>query len=151
MKRLDHSRVRYAGLHHAAFEFSAAWSVERCVEEIRRWHLERDPPFSDIGYHYVVKGIRHAPGRSLLYRGAHIVGLNALSIGFCVCADFSKRSPTSDEVSSVVAAIFEAEREIGHKLTPVAHNQYANTFCPGPDLLRLVNNCIHQLRTHSGV
>ncbi|WP_299747816.1 peptidoglycan recognition family protein [uncultured Tateyamaria sp.] len=154
MKRLDHFHALHAGLHHAAHEFPAQWDIYRCAHEIKVWHLDpnRDGgPFDDIGYHFLIKGSRFIPCRSLVYRGAHIKGFNDRSVGFCVCGDFSKRSPTSAEVSAVVSAIFEAERTIGHKLTPVGHNQFNNTFCPGPDLVRLVNDRIHQVRTHSGV
>lgn len=55
------------------------------VEEIRKWHLERDPPFDDIGYHFVIRRDGTIEeGRDVELMGAHVRGYNANSIGICM-------------------------------------------------------------------
>lgn len=50
---------------------------------IHRWHQERG--FDGIGYHYVIteNGERQA-GRPHYWRGAHVAGKNANSLGICL-------------------------------------------------------------------
>ena len=137
MKRLDTQRVRLAILHHSAHEPSSSSSAYAEMIRIKGWHLKRG--FDDIGYHYVIKGKFYVSARPLPLQGAHCRNWNHISVGICVCGDLTQRFPTDTEVSSVVAAIAEAEAEIGHELVVVAHSHLANTLCPGPDLVRLVN------------
>ena len=137
MKRLDYSRVVYAVLHHAAHEFAPDVTVRDAVAEITEWHIARG--FSENGYHFVAKGEVIASARPLPYQGAHCLGYNDVSVGICLAADLTKRSPTQGELYAVVKAISIAEAAIGHRLSVVGHNHFDNTFCPGPDLVRMVD------------
>lgn len=145
MKRLDTERVRLAVLHHSAHEPDQNSTAQAEAARIRRWHLKRG--FHENGYQFVVFGNTYVAARPLLYRGAHCRHWNHVSIGICVCGDLTKRSPTYDEVSSVVSAVGEAERHFGHELVVVGHNQLASTLCPGPDLVRFVNDRILKNRS----
>ena len=137
MKLLDTQSVRLAILHHSVHEPRPASSAYAEMIRIKGWHHKRG--FDDIGYHFVVNDNSYAAGRPLPYQGAHCRNWNHVSVGICVCGDLTKRRPTDAEVAATVAAIREAEAQIGHKLVVAGHKDLANTFCPGPDLVRLVN------------
>ena len=138
MRRLHYPQVRLAVLHHSAHEPDGDLCVGEYVQEIRRWHLNRKKPFSDIGYHAVVKGKDWEKGRPLPYQGAHCTGWNEDSIGICVAGDFTKRTPTPDEVRTTAEVVRAFERTLGHRLSICGHNELDTTLCPGPDLVRLV-------------
>lgn len=136
MKNLDYSKVYYAALHHAAHDFAPGQSLSSVISQIKDWHLKRK--FSDIGYHFVIKGKNYDEARPLPFQGAHCKGYNHVSVGFCVAADLTKRRPTFHEVCAVTDAILMAEYEIGHRLKIVGHNDLGKTLCPGPDLVSAV-------------
>lgn len=149
MKRLDPELARFAILHHSAHEPRPGISARAYRDEIRRWHLERG--FHDIGYHYVVKGKAFEKGRPLEYQGAHCLRFNDFSIGICVAGDLTKRSPTQDEVATVVSAILDAEYELGHKFQVVGHNDVADTLCPGVELVGRVQGYLHKIAKNSAL
>jgi len=65
---------------HAADTYA---SMDIGVEEIRRWHLERD--FSDVGYHRVIRRDGTVEnGRNDELPGAHAYGFNADSLAVCL-------------------------------------------------------------------
>lgn len=141
MKMLDKRQVRLAVLHHSAHEPAPNSDGQTELSRIKSWHLDR---FNDIGYHFVIFDKVFMAGRPLPRMGAHCKHWNRYSVGFCVCGDLTKRSPTNSEVSATVAAIRVAERFIGHNLAVVGHNQLAKTLCPGVDLVHLVNTALYR-------
>ena len=69
---------------HASDTFS---DMDIGAKEIRKWHLDRG--FSSIGYHYIIRrngdveiGRRCEDGNYV--QGAHVLGLNANSLGVCM-------------------------------------------------------------------
>ena len=138
MKRLDFSLVRLAVLHHSVHEPDPASTAFFEMQRIRQWHL--DAGKSDVGYHFVAFRNNYVAARPLPYQGAHCRGWNSRSIGFCLCADLTKRAPTFAEVRIMANAIVQAEVQVGHQLVVVGHRELGNTDCPGPDLVRLVNS-----------
>lgn len=136
MNKLDYKKVKFAILHHSAYEPARQSLIFDEIKKIRGWHTDRG--FSDIGYNFVIKGKFWEEARPLPYRGAHCKGSNHVSVGFCVLGDLTKRRPTFHEVCSVTDAILMAEYEIGHRLEIRGHNDFGKTLCPGPDLVKAV-------------
>ena len=59
---------------------------------IRSWHMSKTPPWSDIGYHFVIlKGGKIEAGRHLERMGAHVRGHNSDSIGICLEGGISEK------------------------------------------------------------
>ena len=71
--------VRYLVVHCAA----TPADMDIGVKEIRMWHLQRG--FFDIGYHAVIRRDGTIEnGRELDRPGAHVAGLNNVSLGVCL-------------------------------------------------------------------
>ena len=97
MTEMKPDQVSYIVIHTAAIK-DPNLALQTGVDEIRDWHLNRKPPFLDIGYHYVIvhpDGRYAAPGKVGLIQhgrdrrlcGAHCRGMNCRSIGICVVGD----------------------------------------------------------------
>lgn len=109
-------------LHHAA--------VTNCtVEDIHKWHLNRD--WAGIGYHYYVrKDGKIYRGRPENAVGAHCPTVNAKSIG--ICAEGNFEADTMPEAQK--SAIIELCRDIRsrYKINDIkAHREIKATACPG--------------------
>lgn len=79
-------------LHHSA-------SPSGNVEEFRKEHMARKPPFSDIGYHWVISNGNGAPdghigeGRDESKDGAGVYGNNKQKLHVCVVGNFELGHP----------------------------------------------------------
>lgn len=60
-------------------------------DEIKQWHLAKDPPWDDIGYHIIIRrsGVVEF-GRSFDEQGAHVRGHNTDSLGLCLIGGVSE-------------------------------------------------------------
>ncbi|MEW6048889.1 MAG: N-acetylmuramoyl-L-alanine amidase [Bacillota bacterium] len=131
-------KTDYIVLHHAA--------ASRCtVEDVHRWHLNRD--WLGIGYHLFVDkaGLIYA-GRSLDSQGAHCKDHNHESVGVCAEGDFSKEQmPARQEHALVTVAAWLLERYPGAKLA--AHRDLNATSCPGDHypLSRIIDAALGRL------
>lgn len=125
-------RIDTIVLHH-----SASRSETHTWEEIRRWHLAKDPPWDDIGYHYGVCNDYGAwvikLGRPEDLPGAHAKGFNADTIGVCVEGNY-ETDPFPWPAQTLIEALVEslcrrynlpATAVVGHRELPYA------TLCPG--------------------
>ena len=110
---------------------------EVSIEEIRRWHRQRN--FADIGYHYVIHlDGRIENGRDVDISGAHCTGHNANSIGVVYVGGCGKdgKTPkdtrTDDQKESLAALLMDLK-----KIYPLAkihgHRDFANKACPSFD------------------
>ena len=105
-----------------------------CVDDIRRWHLQRG--FADIGYHFVIylDGSVHV-GRALAKVGAHCKGHNAHSVGVCyiggVASDGKtpKDTRTDAQKASLVKLITELRQQFPNASVH-GHREFANKACP---------------------
>ena len=105
-----------------------------CVDDIRRWHLQRG--FADIGYHFVIylDGSVHV-GRPLAKAGAHCKGHNAHSVGVCyiggVASDGKtpKDTRTDAQKASLVKLITELRQQFPNASVH-GHREFANKACP---------------------
>ena len=60
-------------------------SVDAKRDEIKRWHINRKPPFRTIGYHMVIdRSGDMARGRPDKETGAHVSGHNKTTLGVCL-------------------------------------------------------------------
>lgn len=121
---------------------SVDWIIVHCaatpatmdvgVEEIRAWHLERG--WADVGYHYVIRrnGIIEK-GRPETRPGAHVRGINHVSLGICLVGGAAKDTKTAEnnftrkQMNSLRDLIEELESRhpnapvIGHRDVPNVH------------------------------
>lgn len=74
-------------------------------ESIRRYHLSKKPPWSDIGYHYVIDkdGTIHR-GRGESKQGAGVRGLNTNSIHICRIG--RSRTPITWDQQCAIVVLF---------------------------------------------
>jgi N-acetylmuramoyl-L-alanine amidase len=106
-------------IHHTA-------SASGTVESIRKEHMSRKPPFSDIGYHYVIgcgKGLPDghiAEGRPEDLQGSGVMLNNRGKLQVCLIGDFEKGDKFYTGLPTV--AQYAA---LGHWLL-VKGKQYAN-------------------------
>lgn len=102
---------------------------------IRKWHIEHNG-WLDIGYnagcelvgdHYEVMN-----GRPWTMDGAHCIGQNSTSLGFCFVGDFSKTPPPLAQLISGANFIKEWLRLYKILKSEVyAHKYFNDTDCPG--------------------
>lgn len=111
-------------------------SVEDMRDEFDRWH--RAKGWNGIGYHrvYAPDGST-APGRAFTRTGAHVLGYNTGSIGFCMVPirTIDKMGHwttyyTPEQHAAVQRDILALARQ-----TPIerlaGHNEFASKLCPG--------------------
>lgn len=119
---------------------------EVSVEEIRRWHRQRN--FADIGYHYVI----HLDGTVEKGRAEHAVGAHCLhhnqnSIGICYiggCAKDGitpKDTRTPAQTAALITLIHQLCERYNLPLTAVhGHNEFAQKACPSFDVQQWLKN-----------
>jgi len=99
--------------------------------EIRRWHTAKG--WTDIGYHYVIKrdGVRE-PGRPLHVWGAHVEGMNAVSVGICMVGgrhgefDFNRK-----QLDMLDVTLLELTQEYPNAIVLGHRDLDARKTCPG--------------------
>lgn len=119
-------------IHHSATKDSGTVSWDA----IRRYHME-DRGWSDIGYHYGIELVGSVytvmVGRPEHIAGAHTVGRNAQSLGFCFVGDYDKESPPRPMLEGAAAAVLLpwCRRYNIHPERIRPHSEFANKTCPG--------------------
>ena len=110
------------------------------VEDVDNWHKERWPGFTSnvftnkrgelyhVGYHFVCE----ADGtitqtRSISEEGAHTIGQNTSSIGFCFMGNFDTQHPTKEQIKAWKAWY----KQWGKGMQVYPHRMYANKSCHG--------------------
>ena len=117
-------------VHHSASPRSTTF------DQIRHWHMvEREDPFDDIGYHFVIGaggGVHR--GRDLDVDGAHVAGQNSETIGICVTGDNTRKehqwNPT--QRTALLTLVGSLRVILGYKPV-IRHSDLAATKCPGLD------------------
>ena len=108
------------------------------VNEIRRWHMSKNPPWRDIGYHYIVdRNGTVATGRPVEQVGAHVKNHNTGTIGVCLIGGHG--ASASDQFEDHFTTLQDkALRQLikdlktRHNIVKVTgHNQYSAKGCPG--------------------
>jgi len=106
------------------------------LEQIRRAHINHDPPWADIGYHYIIdpQG-RIWEGRPVQYQGAHVKNNNEHNLGVMVLGNFDEQRPTPEALMTLDN--FIADRMRAHRV-PISrvftHQEINPTACPGRNL-----------------
>ncbi|MEM9139605.1 MAG: N-acetylmuramoyl-L-alanine amidase, partial [Pseudomonadota bacterium] len=111
------SNVKYLFVHTAAADIP---NVD--ADKIKGWHLDRG--WSDIGYHYVILDDRHASkadgtvekGRTDSRPGAHVKGVNSVSLGICCAGHGDHRPFTAAQMASLVDLLARLARK--HEIDP---------------------------------
>lgn len=111
------------------------------VKEIREWHKRRG--FRDVGYHYIIRrdGIIE-PGRKLNDDGqleleevgAHTLGYNRNSIGYCLVGGINDNGDpefnfTSHQIMYLYWSVWDWTATLVG-LSIHGHNEFANKACP---------------------
>lgn len=123
------------------------------VEDINRWHGERQPPFTrdmsiapkhlpgltHIGYHFVIEvDGKIRPGRPLQETGAHVSGFNANSVGICLIGrdKFSAEQwhALHELVANLITQIPTCTKVFGHRDLNPGKN------CPGFSVADWIHN-----------
>lgn len=113
-------------------------TADQMRDEFRRWHMAKNPPWRDIGYHRVfAPDGSMALGRSLWEIGAHVMGHNRGTIGLCMVPvkTIERMGKFEDFYTPAQCEAVKAYiREIVAIAGPVkvtGHNDYAPKLCPG--------------------
>jgi hypothetical protein len=120
------SNIDLIVVHHSASH------PETTVEEITKWHLERN--FSTIGYHRVITndGIIHK-GRPDNVVPASVKDHNKGTLAVCLTGNFERDQPTQWQLISLQLQIQEWKMLFPNAKV-VGHRQLAATLCPGQNL-----------------
>jgi hypothetical protein len=102
---------------------------------IRRWHIDHNG-WIDIGYNagceLVGKHHEVMNGRPWTLDGAHCIGQNSQSLGFCLVGDFSINPPPAGQLLASVQFLREWLRLYGIPRSEIyPHRHFNNTDCPG--------------------
>ncbi len=105
------------------------------LRQIQRSHLKsKQPPWGDIGYHFLIdpQG-RVFQGRELAWQGAHASGNNNIqNIGVCLLGNFEEDTPTEAALSSLGKLLDNLRRVYSIPRREVhTHQQFKSTACPG--------------------
>lgn len=93
-------------------------------------------PWKDIGYHagqeYENNRLVRRQGRADNEAGAHCVGMNSQSLGYCFVGNYDQQAPSDEELRFAVPWIVEKLRKYNLKYTDIEpHRRYAQKSCPG--------------------
>ncbi|HEX2205519.1 MAG TPA: N-acetylmuramoyl-L-alanine amidase [Longimicrobium sp.] len=124
MAALRPDKVKYIVVHTAA---ATMRNVD--AKEIDRWHKANG--WQGIGYHYVILNDRHdhkaegtlEKGRPIGEQGAHVAGINDVSVGICCVGDGDRDDFTPKQMARLLDLITELRRRfdvavedvIGHR------------------------------------
>ena len=105
--------------------------------EIRRWHIE-DNCWSDIGYHFVIRRSGALElGREIDAVGAHVRGVNSVSIGCCLIGGVDDDGNPADNFTAAQRVTLDALLRVLAKAYPGAvvrgHRDFAEKACPSFD------------------
>lgn len=108
------------------------------LRQIQRSHLKsKQPPWGDIGYHFLIdpQG-RVFQGRELAWQGAHASGNNNIqNIGVCLMGNFEEEVPTNAALQSLQKLLDNLRRVYSIPRREVhTHQQFKSTACPGKNL-----------------
>jgi len=128
--------IRRITFHHDGmdiFRDTSEWTVASRLETIRRSHLNRSPPFGDIGYHYIIDPAgRVWQGRPLTWQGAHVGRQNEGNLGICILGNYERQQPNAAQeraIRSFLAGQMAAYRVTADRVH--THRELAATACPG--------------------
>ena len=138
-------RTNYIVLHTAAFgKDKGEFNAEICTS----WHVKRH--FVTIGYHYVIcNGRGGADGEIQVGRpedraGAHVKGINSVSLGICLAGNGDYEKWTEAQKQSLFTLVKDLQSRynvptqnvIGHREIGKVNPKYSTRkTCPG----RLIN------------
>lgn len=112
--------------------------IDASAEQIHDWHLNQNPPWAGIGYHFVIrKDGTIERGRPVDTVGSHAYGYNAHSIGIHLSGDFETAFPTMAqiEMTAMLIANLCADYCIPiDKAHICGHCDLMATDCPGKNL-----------------
>lgn len=119
--------VQYLFFHTAAADIS---NVD--AAEIDRWHRKRG--WSGIGYHYVIIDDRHdtlpdghvEAGRPETKDGAHVLGVNSISLGVCCVGHGDKGGFTPKQKKSLTDLLAALARKYNVPVTRILGHREVN-------------------------
>lgn len=125
--------VQYLVVHTAAFD------GRNCdAAMIDRWH--RDQGWAGIGYHFVIINDRHDSvadgtlqrGRAKDRPGAHVAGINSISLGICCVGHGDRRPHTEKQRATLLGLLAGLMDEYGVPIDNViGHNEVNNLVARG--------------------
>lgn len=95
-----------------------------------------DPPYAEIAYHAGIETVDTSEilmmGRWWDWSGAHTIGENTRSLGFCFVGDYSAVEPSAEKLERGAAFINFWMRLFKIPITKIFPHRYFNqTDCPG--------------------
>ncbi len=124
---------KYIAIHHTVS--GQFWTT---MEMIKRWHMNRVPPFLREGYHFGVDGKGKVErGRPTTMHGAHVYGFNKVALGIAIYGDFRTdvMTPEQEEATFGLCAELQKRFDIGTSKF-LGHKEFDNqhTSCPVIDM-----------------
>jgi len=101
------------------------------ADEIRRWHKERG--WIDIGYHFVIRRDGTVEkGRDIDAIGAHVRGVNQISIGICLVGIDEFKVAQYESLKELIVSLLDEYPDAQVK----GHRDFPNVKkeCPGFDV-----------------
>lgn len=112
--------------------------IDASAEQIHDWHLNQNPPWTGIGYHFVVrKDGTIERGRPEWAVGSHAYGYNAHSIGIHLSGDFQTAYPSMAQIemtAMLIANLCASYCIPIDKSHICGHCDLMATDCPGKNL-----------------
>jgi hypothetical protein len=108
------------------------------ISVIRRWHLERTPPFSDVGYHFFIKKdgtIQN--GRPIDKSPAAQAGFNRGTIAICLHGK-EKDKFTTAQFSSLRGLCSAINASLGGRVVFRGHCEVSAKTCPVFDYAKVL-------------
>jgi hypothetical protein len=131
MRPIDRITFHHDGMD--AFTDTSQHAAASRLETIRRAHLNRSPPFGDIGYHFIIDPAgRVWQGRPLDWQGAHVARQNEGNLGICLLGNYEVQQPTAAQ-ERAIAAFLRSQMAL-HRVPAdrvFTHRELAATKCPG--------------------
>jgi N-acetylmuramoyl-L-alanine amidase len=123
------SRVEYLVIHHSATKDGKVFDWNA----IRNYHINVNK-WKDIGYHFGIENINDSIeiliGRLPMYIGAHIYGLNSISLGVCIIGNYDEEILPDEKYQKLLGLLeyliplynIKLDKIIGHRDVKVLYD-----------------------------
>lgn len=117
-------------------------------QAILKYHLSigmKDIAYNDI-FEFEKGKLVHKDGRKVWENGAHTIGQNTKSIGFCLVGNYDKDTPTEEQYDFIAEKLHKKYANTWGALPFHGHREYAIKTCPGRNFdIKAVENRYRKL------
>lgn len=147
---LPKANVTKLVVHHCAYPSTVINGITEAQHQKKIQDGHKGQGWCDIGYHFGIgKNGTILEGMPLAKQGIHVGNHNHYTIGVVVHGDYTSRTLTSAQKSSIIKILAWLCYDYGLTSSAITYHQaLANTLCPGDNIINQMSSIrsgVHEL------